>query len=221
MELPPMKVSLSKLGPVLTFFLLCLIAVLWYLTHRDSPPTSQSVVQNGTNNTQNAALVSGSQNNTISANTVTNNGQIVQGGNIINNYYSTQMKSLDEQRRDDLKKIFPLGYVLVTGTTRDGWIPGESPLDTLFNIDWAAGFKVSMEPDQIYIRLGKFYFSAPGLNWGWEAVSNTIGIWPNLNQLQNIATLSQQGHPEKTVFIKADVLETNANAAIFAIGATR
>src|SRR6266850_696209 len=57
------------------------------------------------------------------------------------------MRNVQKEKDADLKKEFPLGYILFTATERKQIVPLRSPMDEVIKINWRTGYSVSFTND--------------------------------------------------------------------------
>jgi hypothetical protein len=63
------------------------------------------------------------------------------------------MREVQKEKDPELRKIFPLGYILFTATEHQQIVPLNSPMDSMIEVDWRTKYTVSFEDNKVLLEL--------------------------------------------------------------------
>jgi hypothetical protein len=89
------------------------------------------------------------------------------------------MEAVEQKRKDDLLKMFPMGYTLFTVTERNQVVPNGSPMDQILQVDWNSAHTLSISESSVTLKLPNMTFTPPGngrANYSGSRVTMTRNI---------------------------------------------
>ena len=163
----------------------------------NSPATSQSATQSGSNNT----LIQAAP------------GAIVSYGISEETYKQIrdEMIAVQKQKDAELKTQFDVGYILFTVTERNEWVPSNSPMDNIIKITYNSDCKIIFDKDTITMQLPDIEFHPPN-SGSINFKKGPIIRLPRIESFQYGLALS--GNYE--LIIK--IISTKGNSIIIALG---